>query len=1378
VDAATASDTSNGFPSPVKTLSRALTLATATTPAKTIIVRDGTYSGTLNRDWNFNGKAVTIRSVNGPARTVIDLGNAGRAARIPASHPGGISITGIAFRNGSASADSTSDGTATNAEGGAFFINASTTSGILIHKAAFTNCWFIGCKASGTPTGTAEVDDGSGGAIRLRGYAAITVTGCQFLANSAVRHGGAIYAGSDSRFTATGCTFQYNEANGSGGAVYGNSALFFLDDNTLSWNIAGAIGYVSDDTIAGDGGAVYLNSASMAETLVSSGEAGPGAIWKYKTGSDLGSSAIVAGHTSYSSNNWKHPSFNDTAWASGSAEIGYGDVTDGRPERTTISSSPVYHVLYLRRQFTVADPTKYDGLRLRALIDDGAIFYINGVEVARDNMPAGTVGHAYSGLNAINEATYRAISDYRLAPNLLVAGTNTICVQVHQATATSTDLSFDLELKGTTGSRLSHCLVEGNAAFESGGGIFLNGTHENSTTITSCEIFANITADFIYLDPTHTAPSATRSGGGIAIDGFSPLIQASVIRWNESGTDGGGLSIRQSATILRACAILDNWTLLDGGGLIARTSAHPNIQRCTIVSNIANRGSGGGIRVNDANSALISLTGSIIWHNLAASATSPNFSPSQWLTSAPPSGTFNNVRIENTYLNAGLIENPPPVFLPDGYHLAENSPDRNIGLLSLLTDIDGESPPELPAGLPDLGCDEWVDSDEDGLSDFLEWGLISRNSTDRFTLLSDVNPFEDFDGDGVNNILDQNEGILDSTFNDGSSPLILAGRKPSAAKSRTGQTKVNTPQEVKTLANDLKLSLYLDDGSTSDADAWHVDFNKRAGTSGVSFDLEMPSPGWDKVGMPSIYIDPNSAPSWWLRIWHVSGDQDYDYTFSAGVSQQPKVGPHYAFINYTSTGKFAHDDDSADGLIGYFDTDVPPMPSQEYGRQEIENRDADLIPIAFMACKRGSISAPGAIIPYPDPKNPPADAKELVYEAITIENGDLDQQTAPLTPADASNPELQDARRNDAAVSAGGKLSGSALSLDNDFIKVFVRHSIPSSLRITATLHIGEAEVSSGSLLSANIRCYTKEGRRVEQSELILQNQTVPLTGPMHDLFTENQGLYFEIGDLGTTPASAGGPVTDDARAARKDFKSAELVLKAKIGLTQINPKIVIRRGGVWVYNRSSDSGFALFDGKGLIGGTDRKPKVHEGTQISSSFPVKSGGSNCSDETTPFRGPIPAGWYEINERSGLSLGRFRWDGEIHRRVDVQSDRPKFPDPITDKNADQGLDRSPKLYQGGYSLWDIAVPLRNGVRIYDPALDGPQRPVSISFKYDLTPNPDDRDAIQIHPDGHNDGTAGCVGLQNFQEAIKVHYLLRHLRGLGVHVRGAITNSWNE
>ncbi len=43
-----------------------------------LLLADGTYSGTGNYNINFHGKAITVRSVNGPDRCIIDCRHSGR----------------------------------------------------------------------------------------------------------------------------------------------------------------------------------------------------------------------------------------------------------------------------------------------------------------------------------------------------------------------------------------------------------------------------------------------------------------------------------------------------------------------------------------------------------------------------------------------------------------------------------------------------------------------------------------------------------------------------------------------------------------------------------------------------------------------------------------------------------------------------------------------------------------------------------------------------------------------------------------------------------------------------------------------------------------------------------------------------------------------------------------------------------------------------------------------------------------------------------------------------------------------------------------------------------------------------------------------------
>lgn len=142
---------------------------------------------------------------------------------------------------------------------------------------------------------------------------------------------------------------------------------------------------------------------------------------------------------------WRANAFNDTAWASGNAEFGYGD----GDEATIVSSGPngnFYPTTYFRKSFTVSNISDLTALKLRIKRDDGAVIYINGNEVARSNMPATSISYttlASSNVGTADESTFFEVD---LNPNVLQAGVNVIAIEVHQSSATSSDVSFDASL--------------------------------------------------------------------------------------------------------------------------------------------------------------------------------------------------------------------------------------------------------------------------------------------------------------------------------------------------------------------------------------------------------------------------------------------------------------------------------------------------------------------------------------------------------------------------------------------------------------------------------------------------------------------------------------------------------------------------------------------------------------------------------------------------------------------------------------------------------------------------------------------------------------------------------------------------------------------
>lgn len=165
-----------------------------------------------------------------------------------------------------------------------------------------------------------------------------------------------------------------------------------------------------------------------------------GATWKYlDNGSDQGTA-------------WRAASFNDSTWSSGPAQLGYGD----GDEATTVGFGPdannKFITTYFRRSFNVTNAALFNGLTLRVLRDDGAVVYLNGVEVWRTNMPTGSVGFLTPASVAIGGADESTFVQTTISPSLLLTGTNVFAIELHQSGGTSTDISFDLQLIGSDGS--------------------------------------------------------------------------------------------------------------------------------------------------------------------------------------------------------------------------------------------------------------------------------------------------------------------------------------------------------------------------------------------------------------------------------------------------------------------------------------------------------------------------------------------------------------------------------------------------------------------------------------------------------------------------------------------------------------------------------------------------------------------------------------------------------------------------------------------------------------------------------------------------------------------------------------------------------------
>jgi hypothetical protein len=217
-------------------------------------------------------------------------------------------------------------------------------------------------------------------------------------------------------------------------AVIGGQAgntIYYMADGSDPRAVGGAV----------KAGALTYVASTTTDTLIPFSATG----WKYlANGTDQGTA-------------WRAPGFDDSAWSTGTAELGYGD----GDEASVVPSQPSgsrYATTYFRRTFTATNLNQITNLVLRVEYDDAAIVYINGNFAGLAGNIAQGAAYNYYTNSAIEDTTV----DIQIPPSLLVNGTNTVAVEIHQANATSSDISMNLSLTATRSTTGTPLFLTGN----------------------------------------------------------------------------------------------------------------------------------------------------------------------------------------------------------------------------------------------------------------------------------------------------------------------------------------------------------------------------------------------------------------------------------------------------------------------------------------------------------------------------------------------------------------------------------------------------------------------------------------------------------------------------------------------------------------------------------------------------------------------------------------------------------------------------------------------------------------------------------------------------------------------------------------------------
>ncbi|NCG27890.1 MAG: hypothetical protein GWP42_10165 [Verrucomicrobiales bacterium] len=178
-----------------------------------------------------------------------------------------------------------------------------------------------------------------------------------------------------------------------------------------------------------------------------------GHVWKYlDDGSNQGDS-------------WFGRNFDDSQWPSGPSELGYSE----GDEATLISyidsddapGTQRNATTYFRTSVNLPEPSAYSFFILKLKYDDAAAVYANGSEIIRTkNLPADAGYDTYATSGTPNERIYH---EYQIPSSSFVDGANQIAVEIHNSSPNSSDISFDLVLRGevdtSVGSRITSPVI-------------------------------------------------------------------------------------------------------------------------------------------------------------------------------------------------------------------------------------------------------------------------------------------------------------------------------------------------------------------------------------------------------------------------------------------------------------------------------------------------------------------------------------------------------------------------------------------------------------------------------------------------------------------------------------------------------------------------------------------------------------------------------------------------------------------------------------------------------------------------------------------------------------------------------------------------------
>ncbi|MFH1746157.1 MAG: right-handed parallel beta-helix repeat-containing protein [Planctomycetota bacterium] len=676
-----------------------------------IVVADGTYYGEGNGDLDFAGKAITLRSENGPDACTIDC--YGRGFYFHSDETEASVLDGFTIQGGGATPHSPGG----SAGGGILCRHSSPT---------IRNCDITECRVFVLYGGNAY-----GGGICCLDGSSPTINNCDITLNtlrvgdytSGLGYGAGVYCEAGSP-AITNCTIAENRiaypGYSFGGGIACSNASPAITNCTIRLNVAD--GRDRD----GCGGGIYCAGGAPTFTdctITENSAAGAGGFGGGIYCESDGDAVLVNCTIGW---NWVDCHY-------------YGDYGGGGIY--CAASSPTFIGCAIVGN-EICEENNYGGGI--ACEFDGNLTIINSTITGNSAPAAGGGIYCYLSSPTIADCTIggNVASSWQTG-----TGGGVYCeaadpiITACTITANSADFAGGGIFCETADPIITGCTINGNSANSAGGGIYAG--YDSQPVIRDCTIDDNgsgfgsgICCEW-YSSPTIDGCTIVRNGTG---DGYYPRV-------------GGGVCCRiESSPAIRNCLIAENAADL-GGGIYAHFHSSPTIANCTLAHNAADNGTG-GLYVSYGGSP--EITNSVLWDNLGQIALDAfGYYPVQLTVShcdiqGGQAGVFNDGC--TLIWGDGNIDADPLFADPDNgdYHLTADSPCIDTGDPEFLpqpleADIDGharlwdgddDETTTVDMGADEFGSFPYGDLNCDGLA----------NAYDIDRLICAVSPNCDYEG--------------------------------------------------------------------------------------------------------------------------------------------------------------------------------------------------------------------------------------------------------------------------------------------------------------------------------------------------------------------------------------------------------------------------------------------------------------------------------------------------------------------------------------------------------------------------------------------------------------------------------------------------------